>query len=99
MVLFITSVVFFSLVLKTPNTNQVLLYFIPDISLVLGNIIMTFILKDERLKAFLSSKVIKFLIALGYYINIFSAVFYAFMFMDETWFKSGLFDRFAQLWL
>ena len=76
-----------------------MLYFIPDMSLVLGNIIMTFALRDERLKAFLSSKVIKFLIALGYYINIFSAFFYAFMFMDETWFHTGIFDRFVDLWL
>ncbi len=97
--LFIESLIFFSLVFTTNYTHQVLVYFIPDMSLVLGNLLMTFILKQASVSAFLNSGLIKFLIALGYYINIFSAIFYALMYLDETWVHSGAFDPFQNLWV
>ena len=68
-------------------------------TLVLTNLVMTFILKHHSLSTFLNSKLFKFLIALGYYFNIFSAIFYILMFMDESWVHSGLFSPFHTLWV
>ena len=99
--LFLASLIIFNIFLVTQFTSKVLIYFIPDMTLVLANLIMTFVLinRENDLVFFLSNKVIKFLIALGYYINILSAFFYLFLFMDNKWIHSGALKFFNNLWI
>ena len=58
--------------------------------LTLLNIWMTFLLKHENIKGYVNNGLIKFMIALGFYINLLSAIFYAFMFFDMNYFHIGL---------
>ncbi len=99
---FLTCLIVFSVTFRTPDTHKVLLYFIPDMILLGGNMIMTFVLyyKEPILKVFLNNIIVKISIILGYWINIASAIFYLLMLIDNTLIDTGLFDNdlFSNLW-
>ena len=71
--------------------------------LCFGNLLMTSFLFSRKvyLENYLMSGIIKFLIALGFYINLLSAFFYLFLFLDKSWIHSGFFDNpiTDKLWL
>ena len=97
---FISCLIVFNVAFTTQYTKSVTLYFIPDIGLCLGNILMScyLIYHARYLENFLHSCLIKALILLGFYINLISALFYAFLPIDRLWLHLPLFDFAAGLW-
>ena len=97
--LFLTNLLFFSLFFKSVHTNQVLVYFIPDLALTLMNCYITFSKNQTKVKCFVSHFFVKITIALGYYINIASAVFYLVLFLDYKYLHTGVLASQELLWL
>ena len=102
MFLFVGSLLFFSIFKTTNNTARVLTYFVPDMSLTVLNVYITFWLANEtaqQITSFLDFFLVKAMIDLGYYINIASAFFYAALYVEHTWLHTGLLSAFDNLWV
>ena len=96
------SLLLFGLFWTTPDTHKVMTYFIPDLTLSILNMYITFWLSKKssaEIESFLQSLIVRLSINLGYYINLASAVFYAALFVENTYLHTGLMSAFDKLWL